>query len=826
MKQPHPPPRQLPPPQPQPQPAATFVPSQYLNPPPSPSLSAALSNLSPLLHLANTTLQSLPTATATATASPTLLPCPFNPNHRLPPSSLFSHYLNCPSPISLSHTFHYPLTLQSCATTPSAAASLPTTSSDLCVSLESYIGYNSPANNFFYQNCPGPVTPSVQPPPMLNLPRDLYIECADFNQDSSHQKAVGFSVDFIRFLPSEIWAIRSEIEAWGGSIPSLYSSRILRAILRLNDFKLLHLYEWIVANSPRYGVIIDFSMRDHVVLLVRLCLKLIVREAFGLAGVTFSDEELKLEGNALSGLSNRNFECPTLVKVVMWLASQFRILYGEVNGKFFAVDVLKECITESALHASLFPLERKDAESSDFQKVDGEVEEPVQSIALIDDIRRDEGENIKDVTVGNSTILISQVAAAVAALHERSLIEEKIKALRNSRPLSAYQRNLEHAYMSKIADEERQKRPDYRPIIEHDGFLRQRSSNQDGNKVKTREELLAEERDYKRRRMSYRGKKLKRNTLEYILFLFTSLDINTIKLGFVAMEKCCVSTKQIKIAKYGTAVTITPIPIAWTAQELCMFQVMRDIIEEFMEEIKQAGGVDGTSKAVEEMGALTTENLNTDSRAAGVSGTSQIPEENRGQSLDYRKDLHGRHDSKEFKDDIHRLRRDSSWDHRRQDLNKNVGRVRHDEDDNYGSWDGRYSGSHSRERMDSRENQEFVEALGEGYSRRSRKRRSESQERNHHKRSRDEHEFKNHKRERDQRERTSRKRERYEDNREHEDRGRSKTENASRDRDEDGGYRDRRKIKTNRSSSSRLELQDFDDRYDPAESRDFYEDDF
>lgn len=34
------------------------------------------------------------------------------------------------------------------------------------------------------------------------------------------------------------------------------------------------------------------------------------------------------------------------------------------------------------------------------------------------------------------------------------------------------------------------------------------------NKTKTREELLAEERDYKRRRMSYRGKKVKRTTLQ------------------------------------------------------------------------------------------------------------------------------------------------------------------------------------------------------------------------------------------------------------------------------------------------------------------------
>uniref|UniRef100_M4FGI1 CHHC U11-48K-type domain-containing protein n=1 Tax=Brassica campestris TaxID=3711 RepID=M4FGI1_BRACM len=60
------------------------------------------------------------------------------------------------------------------------------------------------------------------------------------------------------------------------------------------------------------------------------------------------------------------------------------------------------------------------------------------------------------------------------------------------------------------AVEERKERPSYRPIIDHDGLPRHRLSNQDMNKMKTREELLAEERDYKRRRMSYRGKKVKR----------------------------------------------------------------------------------------------------------------------------------------------------------------------------------------------------------------------------------------------------------------------------------------------------------------------------
>ncbi|GKE82061.1 U11/U12 small nuclear ribonucleoprotein 48 kDa protein, partial [Tanacetum coccineum] len=72
----------------------------------------------------------------------------------------------------------------------------------------------------------------------------------------------------------------------------------------------------------------------------------------------------------------------------------------------------------------------------------------------------------------------------------------------------------EHQYITKVAEEERKKRPDYRPIIEHDGVLWHRGDNQDANKNKSREELLAEERDYKRRRMSYRGKKMKRSTTQ------------------------------------------------------------------------------------------------------------------------------------------------------------------------------------------------------------------------------------------------------------------------------------------------------------------------
>ncbi|KAL6501193.1 hypothetical protein OROHE_025056 [Orobanche hederae] len=693
----------LPPPPPPPPPrwpaSVAFPPVHHPNlppPPPLSSLSDALSDLSQLLQLSITALRSLPAPIATAAAAPTLLHCPFNPNHRLPSSSLFSHYLNCPFPLSLPHTFQYPLTLQSSSTT---TVSLPTTTSDLSVSLENYAVYNA---SFFYENCPGPVTPSNRPPSLLNLPRALHIECVDFYEEPSAKETTDYPMDITEFLPSEIWSIGSETEAWGGDLPAQYSSRILRAILRLRDCDLSHLQEWIVASSPKYGVIIDFAMRDHVILLVRLCLKAIVREAFVLRGIMFE----------YGKFTNQSFECPVLVKVMAWLASQFSVLYGEVSGKVFAVDVLRACILDSALRASFFPLEQIDTELRESGKVDEGEQEPVQSISSTGEPQMSEEDDIKGETVGNCIIFISQVAAAVVALHERSLIEEKIKALRNSQPVSAYQRNMEHTYISKIADEERLKRPDYRPIIDHDGFLWQKSRNKGTNKVKTREELLAEERDYKRRRMSYRGKKSKRNTTE----------------------------------------------------------VMKDIIEEYMEEIKEAGGI------------------------GDISENYDIPEETRGRSLDYRKEQHSCHNSEDFDDDIQRLRLDSSRDHGHQDPNRSADRIRHDRDGK----------SHQRW--------------------------SVSRERKYHKRYRDERERNsNHERERDKHERTSRERERRDDKREHGDRGRTKTVSARQERDVDnGGHGDIRERKTNRrnSSSRHREVHEFDDRYDPAESRDSYEEKF
>lgn len=248
-----------------------------------------------------------------------------------------------------------------------------------------------------------------------------------------------------------------------------------------------------------------------------------------------------------------------------------------------------------------------------------------------------------------------------------------------------------------------------------------------------------------------------------------------------------------------------------------------------MEEIRQAGGIGGMSKAVEETEALASENLDKHASATSISVSrrnSEIPEENRGQSVDYRKEVHSRHYSGNFKDENQWPRQDSNRDHGHQLRNRNVESIRYDRDDYSGSRDGRQISSHAREQMHGREKQDFVEAFAEDYSRRSHKRRSESHDEKYYK-NRDEHEQKTHKRGRDEHERTSRKREKDEDNWEHGDRGRSKTDTASRERDEDkGGQADRRKSETNRNSNYRRELHEFEDRYDPAESHDFYEDDF
>ncbi|KAF8058284.1 hypothetical protein N665_1248s0005 [Sinapis alba] len=445
------------------------------SPPPIRELPGTLSSLQSLLSECQRTLDSLSRNLALDHSSllhkDGFVRCPFDPNHLMPPEALFLHSLRCPKPLDLTHLLESFSSYRNTLELPIE----PELNGDHCFSLDDVTDFGN--NNFFYNDCPGVVNFSELDGKTrrFTLPSVLLsVECSELVGSSVLEKSLGL-------LPSDVCAIKSEIGGWR-DYPSSYSFSVLSSILGSEAVEMSELRTWILVNSTRYGVIIDTYMRDHVFLLFRLSMKAVVKEASGFM--------LESDANAVGEKSckSRTFQCPVLFRVLSWLASQLGILYGEGNGKFFALDMLKQCIEVSASRIMLF----RSPESSSVLK------------GLDDTVK------IGETLDSGQVISVSRVAAAVAALYERSMLEGKIRSIRYAQPLNRYQRVAELGVMTAKAVEERKGRPNYRPIIDHDGLPRQRLSNQDMNKMKTREELLAEERDYKRRRMSYRGKKVKR----------------------------------------------------------------------------------------------------------------------------------------------------------------------------------------------------------------------------------------------------------------------------------------------------------------------------
>ncbi|XP_021281789.1 U11/U12 small nuclear ribonucleoprotein 48 kDa protein [Herrania umbratica] len=549
------------------------------------SLSTTLSSLTSLLSVSHQTLNFH--STVTKSLNPNLIACPFNPNHLFPPESLFSHSLRCPSP---QNRDLYPPNYRNTLILPSNLHAQDThfqgiQCSELCLSLDGY--FADFGSNFFYKDCPGAVNlfDVDNSKKTFTLPGFLSVECVNF-EGFKERESVVREEKGLRVLASGLWEIRREVERWG-DYPGSYSFNVIYAILGSKMAKGSNLRKWIVANSPRYGVMIDGYMGDHIVVLVRLCLKAVVREAVGLMEVEMGYEESK-EKEWDVNLQRRMFECPILLQVLVWLGSQLSVLYGDVNGKFFAINMIKQCVLEGASLLLLFPLEEKVTDSHNLGQESQSLDtNGVKEIKLEETIEQS-NEPVETVneTIGVGVIFVSQVAAAVAALHEWCFLEEKIKHLRALQPLSRYQRMAEHAYFSERADAERKKRPNYRPIIDHDGLPRQASSNEEGSRTKTRAEILAEERDYKRRRMSYRGKKLKRTAL----------------------------------------------------------QVMRDIIEEYTEEIKKAGRIGCFVKGPEKEGLLPSESPVPCDLAVDADehkkGTSDISEAARRSPNHYRRRSH------------------------------------------------------------------------------------------------------------------------------------------------------------------------------------------
>ncbi|KFK39539.1 hypothetical protein AALP_AA3G257300 [Arabis alpina] len=382
----------------------------------------------------------------------------------MPPEALFLHSLRCPNPLDVTHllgSFNiYRNKLEFPCEPP-----LSNGDGDLCISLDDLADFGS---NFFYKDCPGAVNFSELDckKRTLTLPSVLSVECSDFVGSDEKEKK-GVLEEGLGILPSDFCGMKSEIDQWR-DYPNPYSFRVLWSILGLKLTEMSELSTWILVNSTRYGVRIDRYMRDHIFLLFRLSLKAVVKEACGF--MIESDANVVGEPEIMS-CKRRTFECAVLVRVLSWLASQLGILYGEGNGKFFALDMFKQCITESASRIMLFRSARTRAESSgvledlDDANVSSKVEKSLQN--------NSGGEVDKSLDVAQ-VISVSRVAAAVAALYERSVLEGKTRAIRYAQPLTRYQRMAEHSAMTAKAHEERKKRPNYRAIIDHDGLPRQR----------------------------------------------------------------------------------------------------------------------------------------------------------------------------------------------------------------------------------------------------------------------------------------------------------------------------------------------------------------
>lgn len=234
----------------------------------------------------------------------------------------------------------------------------------------------------------------------FTLPGFLLSECGVLTGSENDT----ISGKFATVLPSEYWLLRSEVEAWQ-SFPVSYSHTVLRAILGFVTVSERDLKKWIISNSPRYGIVIDVTVRDHIWFLLKICLKAVRREALCSLD-TFSRN---------NGVFNPKFliSCPKLSRSFAWLSNQLSILYGEVYARSFALGMIKEAIVRSG-----FCILR-----SKFEERDEEID------------KSEPGEVAKEGAC-NGNVLVSQVARAIGALHQRAFLEENIRAFKTTQPVS------------------------------------------------------------------------------------------------------------------------------------------------------------------------------------------------------------------------------------------------------------------------------------------------------------------------------------------------------------------------------------------------------
>lgn len=325
----------------------------------------------------------------------------------------------------------------------------------------------------------------------------------------------------VKLLPSMLWKLEMELGLWT-DMPSQCSRTVLSAAIGLEWVTKASIVEWLLLHSPGFGVVLDVPMAAHISCLVQIYLRALKTQSLSVFDETFV--KCLRKGDAFTLSDTKVVDCAMFSEASTWLASWLSHLYGHTSSRAMVVAILKQCLKLSVRFLSIVPLDFH-LQHNGFKSR----RENVNAVARCDEeseaftkcskisLKRNENSHVytSNLVAFEDKLDVKLVGAAMDAIYERANFDRYIKSWLsfNNVPKPQWIANYEVTVMS--ANNERAKRSDYHPVCEHDGLTWQRS-HQEEKRNKTKAELLAEERDYKRRRMSYRGKKLKRTPLQVL----------------------------------------------------------------------------------------------------------------------------------------------------------------------------------------------------------------------------------------------------------------------------------------------------------------------
>lgn len=402
------------------------------------------------------------------------------------------------------------------------------------------------SDNFFYTDAPSVVqVPAFHHIITSDLPG--FANTEKWAELASCKECEGYKArpsDVCKALSlSRYWLLKKELASWKG-LPLRYTSTQLKVAVALARVRRTDLRNWLLTYLSLFGVLPDRILANHILSLLMFCLRAVHREAAMISARMSASKgkdieiPLEIDSNVWDSIGEQDtvedatknlcaiqgkasfsespsIECKALFEAGCWLSSQLSPLCDVVASKNLVLCLFKQALEDAAYHITFQDSEpgQTQSELTGLASNGPQLGKGSESLPEAND---DRGPFDDASIVGEGVLPLWQIAEAIVAIQEQAAFEQSRKTESDFFNSSRSHRSAIHNAVVARAEEERATRPTYRAVLEHDGLAWQRSQNQNYKKNKTREELLAEERDYKRRRMSYRGKKLQRTPVQVL----------------------------------------------------------------------------------------------------------------------------------------------------------------------------------------------------------------------------------------------------------------------------------------------------------------------